>query len=190
MSRKCVVRVNSEDCYSPQASGCGNIDVSGSPSRYRATVESFETIMTMTPSQQFAAWLAPAMRRAGLDIDAQRGGGRTILADRLGVSASSIKRWLDGESMPTPDKFEAIATALNYPVIEMLVEIGVLSAKAVTPTPTTGVDFQPTTPSRAADELGITDPGDRALFLALVDRLNQGPRQLPDSNREDTAAQG
>jgi transcriptional regulator with XRE-family HTH domain len=143
----------------------------------------------MTPSEQFAAWLEPAMRAADYDLD-RLSGGRVAFAEAVGVSPGTVTRWLQGKSMPDPTKFEAIAAALKADPIDMLVEIGVLSAKTVTSQPSTAVDFRPTTPSRAADELGITDPRDRALFLALVEQLNQGPRKLTDTEREDTAAQG
>lgn len=162
----------------------------GSKRRYRAPMGSPETNMTMTPSEQFATWLAPAMRAAGYDIDSQRGGGRSTLAERVGVAPSTINRWLTGKSMPDPDKFEPLAAALGVDPIEMLHEIGVLSAKTPTTSHETAVRSRPITPSQVADELGIDDPVDREAFLAMVQALAKRTKLTAAPEEGSAAAEG
>lgn len=141
----------------------------------------------MTPSEQFAAWLAPAMRAASFDLE-KLSGGRVAFAEAVGVSPGTVTRWLSGKSMPDPDKFEAIAAALNYDPINMLIECGVISAKPDASSRETEVRSRPITPSRAAEELGIDDPADRELFLAMVDRLARRPRLMPAPTDEGSAS--
>jgi transcriptional regulator with XRE-family HTH domain len=140
----------------------------------------------MTPSEQFAAWLAPAMRAAKYDLE-RLSGGRTAFAEAVGVSGATVTRWLSGKSMPDPDKFEAIAAAVGVDPIDMLIECGLISAKPVTSGHETEVRSRPITPSRAADELGIDDPVDRELFLAMVDRFAKRPRLSPAPPVEESA---
>lgn len=125
----------------------------------------------MTPAQKFAAWLGPAMRRAGLDIDRQQGGGRAKLADACGVSRSTVGRWLDGQTIPSPEYFEAIATTLNTPVTDMLVGAGILSAESLKqikgPQPA-----QPPSVEEVAADWGIR-PEDRELFFTVAEQLRK-----------------
>jgi transcriptional regulator with XRE-family HTH domain len=127
---------------------------------------------TTTPAQRFAAWLRGAMRRAGLDIDSRMGGGRAELADSLGVSRSTVSRWLAGDSLPDPTQFESIAAAVGVPVLELLVGSGIISARAAEQADPVSVQTRPLSPEEALADLGITDPQDQALFLAMVERLN------------------
>lgn len=139
----------------------------------------------MTPSEEFAAWLEPAMLRAGYDLD-RLSGGRTAFAEAVGVSPATVTRWLQGKSMPDPNKFEPIAKALNTDPIEMLYATGVLSAKRLTSGQETAVRSRPSTPSEAADDLGIDDPLDRDLFISMVQGLAR--RKLNPAPEEGSAA--
>lgn len=121
-----------------------------------------------TPAKRFGDWLKAAMRRAGLDVDTQMGGGRAALADAVGVSRSTVKRWLDGDSLPEATKFEAISRTLGVPVPAMLVESGLVSVKAIGMTP------QPEPRAETALEaLGVTSPADQELILGMIRRLQQ-----------------
>jgi transcriptional regulator with XRE-family HTH domain len=124
----------------------------------------------MTLNETFSAWLADAMRAAGMDIDRQRGGGRTALATKLGVSPSSVARWLDGKATPSPEFYEPLAAAVGVPVTDMLVETGILSAESLLHLHRSGVRSQPITAAQAADQLGIHDPNERASFIQDVER--------------------
>lgn len=129
-----------------------------------------------TPAKQFGDWLLTAMRRAGLDVDSQMGGGRAAFAESVGVARSTVKRWLDGTTLPEPTKFEAIAETVGVPVIQMLVETGIISERSVGIEPRAEI-----TPEQAAESLGITDPADMAAFLALAERLsNRSPAPKRD----------
>ena len=138
-----------------------------------------------SPSQLagFAAYVAAAARAAGYDIDSPRGGGRTALARDAGVSLSTISRLLSGERAPDPIYFEGIARALGVPLRELLHRSGIISAESIHNWPDSAVRSRPITPREAADDLGITDPVDREMFLAMVDRLRrQRAEQDGDSN--------
>lgn len=135
-----------------------------------------------TLAERYGAWLATAMRNAGLDIDRQRGGGRKALADTLGVSASTVGRWLNGETVPSPELFESIADALGVPVRDMLVETGIISAKALTKNHRTEVASAPITPTQAADALGITDPAERAEFIQMLEARARRHLRATDSD--------
>lgn len=132
-----------------------------------------ESEVDMTPSEQFAAWLAPALRAAGYDIDRQHSGARTAFAKAVDVAPATITRWLSGTAMPAPDKFEVIAHTLGVTVIEMLVGTGIVSANSVTSSHDPAVRSRPISPSEAADALGIDDPIEREMFLGTVERLKR-----------------
>lgn len=142
----------------------------------------------MTPTQQFAAWLAPAMRRAGYDIDKQMGGGRLAFAKAVGVAASTVTRWLAGQSMPDPEKFELIANALGVPVVDMLVEVGIISSQLANEQRDPAVRSSPMTPSEIADELGIHGRVEREMFFGVIDRLTRTPREPSEQGVDGGAA--
>jgi len=151
--------------------------------------------MTMTTAQRFAAWLAPAMRRKGLNIDSLRGGGRITFAEAVGVSPSTVNRWLAGKNTPDPDKFELIAATLDTEgrdpadaAIEMLVEIGIISSQQATEGRNPAVRLPPLSPSEAADRLGFRDPVDREMFFGVIDRLTRQPRTASDQDSTGGAA--
>lgn len=143
----------------------------------------------MTPSEEFAAWLEPAMRAAGYNLD-RLSGGRLAFAEAVGVAPGTVTRWLQGKSMPDPDKFEPIAKALHVDPIDMLQEIGVLSVKRVTSGHETAVRSRPIAPSQAAAELGIDDPVEREMFIRFVGTLGNRPKPTAAPDEDSTAAEG
>jgi transcriptional regulator with XRE-family HTH domain len=151
--------------------------ISGSSEGYRAPMESVETDMSMTTAQRFAAWLKPAMRAKGMNIDSLRGGGKRQLAEAVGVSDSTVNRWCAGKVAPDPANYEAIAVALD--------------TEGRTPTEATinpAVRLPPLSPSEAADRLGFRDPVDREMFFGVVDRLTRQPRTASDQDSNGGAA--
>jgi transcriptional regulator with XRE-family HTH domain len=138
--------------------------------------------------QRFAEYVSAAARRAGYDIDSPRGGGKTELARDSGISASSISRVLSGTRALDPKYFEGLARALRVPLQELLTRSGTISSESLRTWPDSAVRSRPITPREAADELGITDPIDREMFLAMVDRLR---RQQQEAKRaRDNEADG
>lgn len=129
----------------------------------------------MTPAQKFAAWLGPAMRRAGLDIDRQQGGGRAKLADACGVSRSTVGRWLDGQTIPSPEYFELIAATLNTPVTDLLVGAGIISAGSLKQVKGP-LAAPPPSPEEVAAEWRLR-PEDRELFFGVAEQLRK--RAMP-----------
>lgn len=137
----------------------------------------------------FAAYVAYAARAAGYDIDSPRGGGKTALARDAGVSLSTISRLLSGERAPDPTTYEGLARALRVPIRELLVRSGIISSESLPESPRSAVRSRPITPREAADELGITDPVNREMFLAMVDRLKRAQRQAGDKHAGGAAAE-
>ncbi|WP_224275740.1 helix-turn-helix domain-containing protein [Streptomyces sp. LS1784] len=121
----------------------------------------------------FVAYVADAARRAGYDIDSPRGGGKTQLAKDAGIDPSTLSRFLAGTRSIEPGSFEGLARALRVPVRELLVRGGVVSSESLPEWPNPDVRSRPITPSEAATELGITDPVNREMFLAMVNRLRR-----------------
>lgn len=124
----------------------------------------------MTLNERYATWLADAMRAKGMEIDKQRGGGRMALATAVGVSPSTVARWLDAKSMPSPEYYEPLAAALGVSAATMLVETGILSADSLSQLQRSGVRSQPVTAEQVADDLGITDAHERDEFIRDVER--------------------
>ena len=162
---------------------------------------SVETDMTMTTAERFAVWLADAMRRKKLNIDSLRGGGRIALAKAVDVSPSTVNRWLAGGTMPDPAKFEPIAAALDtegrdpaVATIEMLTEIGILSAQLGSGRRDSAVASDPTAPmtlTEAADRLDMHGEGDREQIHNAAKPPVRPARDAADEDVDGgTAAEG
>ena len=83
-------------------------------------------------TEQFAAYVREAARRAGYDIDSPRGGGRAALARDTSMSPSSVGRLLAGKAMPDPAYLQPLAQALRVPLPELLVLSGLVSRDVFT----------------------------------------------------------
>lgn len=156
---------------------------------------SVDSDMTMTTAQRFAEWLAPAMRRKGLNIDALRGGGKSELAEAVGVSPSTVLRWLSGKTAPDLDKYEPIATFLDTEgrkpgdaTIDLLVEIGVISSQTADRRRKPAIDSPSITPTDVADGMRIYDPMKRQLLRVFLDGLTRDPGVPPEQENNGGAA--
>ncbi|MFF5451820.1 helix-turn-helix domain-containing protein [Streptomyces sp. NPDC012950] len=140
-----------------------------------------------TRAQRFAAVVRPAAQSAGYTGH----GSKSRLARDTGMTESSVSRMLLGQSIPDPTFFEAIAKAINLPVRDLLVEAGIISGRALTETSQSQVRSR-ITPETAADELGITDPVNREMFFAAIERLRrqQNTTAPEESGREHGAGGG
>lgn len=121
----------------------------------------------------------------GYDLSGQRSGGRSAFAEDSGISLSTVMRLLKGE-IPTDIRIlRTLAEAIREPYAEVLVRAGVLTSEELAavqrPTAPPGERI---TPDQAADELGITDPTERRLFLNMTDTLRRsnepGEQRLAD----------
>ncbi|MFJ3173753.1 helix-turn-helix domain-containing protein [Streptomyces roseus] len=126
--------------------------------------------------QRFGRLVAEAAQRAG---KYQGRGGQTSLAEDTGMSPSAVGRMLRGETLPEPERFEAIAKAVGLKVADLLVEAGIVSPESLsTPSQTraTGVGSRSITLDEAANALGIHSDVGREMFAAAVERLQRTER--------------
>lgn len=130
--------------------------------------------MGETTAQRFGRIVGEAARKAGYDLDSPRGGGKVALARDTGMTKSSVGRMLAGETLPDARFYEPLANAVRLPVRTLLIESGIISAKALTDSSHTHVASRHTTPEQVAEEW-FDDPGDRDLFLAMVERMRRRP---------------
>jgi transcriptional regulator with XRE-family HTH domain len=57
-------------------------------------------------------------------LDAEAGGNRTRLAEMVGVTYLTIKRWIDGSHSVSEDSVRAVARAFNMSAIDLLIRVG------------------------------------------------------------------
>ncbi|MFD9248441.1 helix-turn-helix domain-containing protein [Streptomyces bottropensis] len=142
------------------------------------------TDATPTLAQRFAAVVVPAAERAGYT-----GHGRKArLARATGMTESSIGRMWNGQAIPEPEFFEAIAAAVSLHPAVLFVEAGLMSRESLqslseTDRSQVGSDL---TPEEVADGLGIQDEVGRQMFFATIDRL----RRLEDEPPADHTNNG
>ncbi|WP_280684868.1 helix-turn-helix transcriptional regulator [Kitasatospora sp. MAA19] len=144
---------------------------------------------TLSDLQRFAAYLRTAALRAGYDVVSPRGGGKSRLAHDSGISLTTISRVLAGTRALDPASYEGLARALRVPLRELMVEGGIVPSESLPGWPDHAVRSRPITPDEAADELGITDPVDRQMFLAMVDRLRRDRAAERDGSNGGKAAE-
>jgi len=130
-----------------------------------------------TVRARFGRLVADAARRTGrYDIDSPRGGGKAALARKTGMAESAVGRMLKGETLPDPKYFEAIASAVDLDVRDLLVEAEIVSRESLS-TPfaseASGVRSHSITPGEVADALGITDPIAREMLFGTIERLKR-----------------
>lgn len=138
-----------------------------------------------TKAARFAAVVGPAAERAGYTGF----GSKSRLARDTGMTESSVSRLLNGQAIPDPKFFEPLASAIDISVQTLLVEAGIISERALTETGQSQVR-SPITPETAADELGITDPVDREMFFATIERLRRQRHTAAPETRNDEAGGG
>ncbi|MFD4371534.1 XRE family transcriptional regulator [Streptomyces sp. NPDC058527] len=123
---------------------------------------------------EFGGWLAAKLEGLGYDLSGRRSGGRTAFAKDSGISMATVMRLLNSE-IPTDVRIlRTLADAIHEPYADILVRAGVLTPEELAavrrPTAPPGDRI---TPDQAADELGITDPTERRLFLKMTDTLRR-----------------
>lgn len=125
---------------------------------------------TPTPAQRFLALVEPAARRAGyLDY-----GGQARLARATGIPDSTLSRMFKGTAMPEVTSFEALASALDLPVRDLLIAAQIVSESSLSETQPTRVRSVPSTVEEAAAALGITSDRGMEMFAGMVETLRKG----------------
>jgi transcriptional regulator with XRE-family HTH domain len=126
-------------------------------------------------AQRFAEYIRPAVVAAGYDIDSPRGGGKKALAEDTGMSPSSVGRMLSGQTLPEPVHLERLADVLGVPLMDLLVQSGVVSERARdtgSSPPVSLASAEPElTPEAAARALGIRSPDRIQMFTAMAKTL-------------------
>lgn len=122
----------------------------------------------------FAAWLSQELVRRGYDVTGLRSGGRSRFAADSGISASTVGRLLRGEAVTDTRVLGTLASALEKPLAEILVRTGVITDEQLYDVqhPTTDT-ARKISPEEAANDLGITDPHKRELFLNMTRTLQE-----------------
>jgi transcriptional regulator with XRE-family HTH domain len=124
----------------------------------------------------FAQWLTDQLTARGYNVTGLRSGGRSRFAADSGLSPSTVGRLLRGDGANDLNTLTTLANALNIPLPEILVRANVISDDELTRLANRhGATPTPLTPEQAADELGITDPQARRVYLATVEALRPDP---------------
>ncbi|MFD3903012.1 helix-turn-helix domain-containing protein [Streptomyces sp. CB04723] len=121
-------------------------------------------------SQDFAEWLRDRLIAEGYVLS-PRGGGVTRFAEDAGISKPTISRILRGTGSADISILEKIGTALDVPMVVLLVEAGVIAPDELDRAQRPQGHM---TADQAADELGITDPTARQVFRGVVNTLTPG----------------
>lgn len=144
--------------------------------------------------KKFARWFNEIARAEGYRLDGARPGGKSELAVKIGVGKTTITRWLEGDSEPKPENYEAIARAVGVKMPEFIAESGLFSDEDPTGTDATEVRFRPITLTQAVgrlvDDLGIDDPDDEAFLRTAAEGvLNRQRAKEAAAARKDEAAE-
>lgn len=134
----------------------------------------------------FAAWLHDQLTARGYDLTGPRSGGRGAFAADSGISPATVGRLLRGERVTDTRILGLLAEALHVSLGEVLVRVGILDETGLGEVREPSPGARRITPEQAADELGITDEQQRALFVAMTHTLR---RQPPPGNGEQSLAE-
>lgn len=118
----------------------------------------------------FAVWLRDQLTAAGYNLS-PRGGGQRNFAQDSGITTSTVSRMLSGEGSTDTRTLERVAATLRKPLAEVMVRAGVLTTQDLQEVAHRDPTRPPMTPDDAADELGITDPHARRVFIATIEAL-------------------
>jgi transcriptional regulator with XRE-family HTH domain len=122
----------------------------------------------------FAQWLRQQLESRGFDLRI-RGGGQTRFAEESGIGRSTISRILSGQGATDTAVLARLAEALHISLGQVLVRAGILGPSELSAVNEPSAGGRRITPDQAADELGIADPQQRRLFLAMTQTLQRTP---------------
>lgn len=133
----------------------------------------------------FAEWLAGQLHERGYDLSGPRSGGKSAFASDSGISAPTVGRMLRGDHVQDTRILAMLADALGVGLGEVLVRAGVLDESELRAVRNPPKTERRITPEQAADELGITDPQERRLFISMTRTLQRKPP--PDTSEGNLA---
>lgn len=119
-----------------------------------------------------ALWLRE--RAAAVGCNPEERGGTAELARRSGLDVGQVSRALRGKSIPNARNAVQLAAALEVPVDEMLQRVNAQTRGEAQPA------IEPReslTSEQWVARLGLKDPADRSLLLAMVDRMKLAQRE-------------
>lgn len=125
---------------------------------------------SINQAEQFGAFVRDAAQRAGYNLSSPRSGGMTQLAKDTGISQAAASRLLAGYVIPEAKSLEPLARALGVPVLDLLARAGIVSGAV-----RSAADYPELTEQAALVYLGVANPADQAVILAVIDRLNSRP---------------
>jgi transcriptional regulator with XRE-family HTH domain len=142
------------------------------------------TDATPTRPQRFRDIVVPAAQRAGYTGH----GAKAKFARETGMTESSVSRMWNGQAIPEPRFFQAIADAVQLHPGVLFVEAGLMSQKALQSLSETDRSqvLSTLTPEDVADNIGINDPVGREMLAATIERLK---RLEDEAEHGGTAAQ-
>ncbi|MFF4385548.1 XRE family transcriptional regulator [Streptomyces sp. NPDC001552] len=124
----------------------------------------------------FGALLTRLAKKAGYDVEPQRG-GRKDLAEKMGMSVSAIGRNLDGISLPRLSQFVPWARAVNVPVRTLMVDGGLVPPEEWPENAVGSVPSVAPSPGVICDALGIRDPMVRGMLEGSIEQAQRMQRE-------------
>lgn len=141
---------------------------------------------TPTRAQRFRDIVVPAAQRAGY----AGFGAKAKFARDTGMTESSVSRMWNGQAIPEPRFFQAIADATHLHPGVLFVEAGLMSQEALhslSETDRTQV-MSTLTPEDVADHFGINDPVGRQMLYATFERLKRLEKDEADHPADNGGA--
>ncbi|MFB6618910.1 helix-turn-helix domain-containing protein [Streptomyces sp. NPDC085524] len=120
--------------------------------------------------QEFADWLRSELIGRQYDLR-PRGGGQTKFAEDSGIGRATVSRILSGQGATDTRVLGLLSDALHLPLPEVLVHAGIIERPDLAAAEDPGAAPRRITPEQAADQLGLTDPQARRVFLSMTETL-------------------
>jgi len=149
-----------------------------------------DTLSGESVAARFGRLVSDLAIQAGYDLRPGAGGRAALVNAIPAMSQSAVSRMLDGKTLPMPHQYEAIASALNVDVRNLLLSAGVISAHSWPEAsnldvPSVTTRSQPLSPEEAADAWGITDPSIRSMLINTIEQAISLQHRADQSERGD-----
>jgi transcriptional regulator with XRE-family HTH domain len=132
-----------------------------------------------TELSDFAVWLRDVAARAG--YDPEKHGSTAKLARASGIDVGQISRFLNGKGVPSSPNLAALADALKVEVDEMARRIAGMEIRSSDVRVTDATNLSP---EQMIAALGVTQPKDQELVLAMIERFRELEAQPKRDHRQ------